>query len=218
MIQTITTDLAALGTKPNPNISLFDDRVCATCGGGIICESNDGPAIEFCGTCFAVDLAPVQATLAVLAWAKAAGHEVDEIEVSEWTDEGHEMPPDVATPGRHWYVDLGVVEGVCAARCPVFVIAQADGQMQVVPDDFPTCHNEGGSACGCYITTDADGKRTCPEHGEVTAWNIPLSFYEDEPDVLAEDTAAFATYGTVQWFDDYEDKVEAAEDEDASDE
>jgi len=205
MAQILTTDLPALATRPSGVLSLLlDDRKCVACGGDVISNGDENPGIAVCGTCYAVDLAPIQATLAALVWAKAAGHEIDEINISEWTHEDYDPPP-VPIPGRYWLVDLDTVEGVCAARCPVFVIQHADGSMQVVPDDFPTCHYQDVPDCGKYILTDATGTRRCPEHGEVTAWNIPVSFYADGPDLLAEDTAAFAKHGTVQWFDDYPD-------------
>jgi len=209
MAQILTTELPALTTKSSGVLSLIDDSVCATCGGDLVMDS-DNPTVTFCGKCYAVDLAPTRATLAAAAWAKAAGHEVDEISVSEWTDEGNETPPSLTMPGRYWYIDLSVVDGVCAARCPLYVIEQADGSMHVVPDDFPTCQHQE-SSCSSYILTDATGTRRCPEHGEVTAWNIPVSFYADEdgPATMAQDAADFARIGTVQWFDDYPDDDDA---------
>src|SRR6185312_11332068 len=91
MAQILTTELPALTTKSSGVLSLIDDSVCATCGGDLVMDS-DNPTVTFCGKCYAVDLAPTRATLAAAAWAKAAGHEVDEISVSEWTDEGNETP------------------------------------------------------------------------------------------------------------------------------
>lgn len=212
MSQSIITPLPALITKPSEAISLAFGDVCATCGGDIIAD-QDTPLIAFCATCYAVDLAPVTATLAALAWAKTAGHRVDDFSMSEWTHEDdHDRPP-VTIPGRYWYIILGIVQDVRSVSTPLYVVQQSDGSMQVVPDDFPTCRDQWLPKCDRYIVTDSDGMRHCPEHGSVTAWGIPISFYADEPDLLAEDTAAYAQYGTVQWFDDYEDKVDDADDE-----
>ena len=203
MTQTITTDLAALATKPNDAISLIgDDDVCATCGHDLRVTGDGTAALSFCPDCYTVDLTSVQVTLAALAWARDAGHRVDELDATECTNEDDERPPGVIIPGRYWHVAMSVVDGPWSVSCPLYVVQQPDGGMQVVPDDFPTCRNQDGH-CDHYLTTDDDGTRRCPEHGEVTAWGIPVSFYVDDPDVLAQDAADFARLGTVQWFEDY---------------
>lgn len=208
MTQTITTDLAALATKPNPSISLFDDRVCAACGGDLRVTNESAGSLTFCPACYTVDLSAVQVALAALTWARDAGHTVDELDATECTHEDYEAPP-IPIPGCYWHVAMSVVDGPCVASCPLYVMQQPDGGMHVVPDDFPTCHNQDGY-CAHYIVTGADGIRACPEHGEVTAWGIPTSFYADEPDLLARDAADFARLGTVQWFDDYPEDAEEA--------
>jgi hypothetical protein len=211
MTQTITTDLPALTTSASNAIVLWgSDRMCAACGGTLV-EESDCPITTFCGSCLAVDLAPTHATLAALAWAKANGHEVDTMRISEWTHEDHDAPP-IPIPGRYWSVTLDVPQA-CMVECPLFVVQQADGQMQVVPDNFAICRDT--DTCERYIVTDANGVRCCPEHGPVTAWDMPLAFYTDEdgPELHANDAADFARYGTVQWFDDYNEKVQEADDE-----
>lgn len=206
MTQIITTDLAALTTAPNPSISLFDDRVCAMCGNEMVMTNEHAGSLLFCATCYTVDLSAVQVALAALAWARDAGHAVDELDATECTHEDYEAPP-IAITGRYWHVAMSVVDGPCVASCPLYVMQHADGSMQVVPDDFPTCRNQDGY-CAHYLSRGDQGNLTCPEHGPVTAWGIPEEFYADDPETLARDAADFARLGTVQWFDDYPEPEE----------